>query len=123
MPEMRQAVRYRWEDLPSDHPIDKLDRKRIAGERFMIAEVVLHEGCRVASHAHENEQIAIVMSGRIRFTLGAGEARREVELGAGEVLHLPPSVPHGAEALEDTRVIDVFSPVSEGTGIDAQRSS
>ena len=37
---------------------------------------------------------------------------------AGEVLHLPSNVPHSAFALEDSTVIDVFSPISEKTGLD-----
>jgi len=37
---------------------------------------------------------------------------------AGEILHLPSFVPHSAEALEDTLVLDIFSPPSEKTGID-----
>jgi len=36
---------------------------------------------------------------------------------AGEVLHLPANVPHSAEALEETLVLDIFSPTSEKTGI------
>jgi quercetin dioxygenase-like cupin family protein len=34
-------------------------------------------------------------------------------LGAGELLLIPPQVPHAAEALEDTIAIDTFSPPRE----------
>ncbi|MGK0264015.1 MAG: quercetin dioxygenase-like cupin family protein, partial [Planctomycetota bacterium] len=39
-------------------------------------------------------------------------------LAAGDVLHLPGFAPHGAEALETTVLLDIFSPPSESTGID-----
>lgn len=86
----------------------------------MISHVFLEKGCVVASHAHENEQFACVISGRIRFGLGDEYSSdyQQVELTAGEVLHLPSNVLHSAEAIEDTLILDIFSPPSEKTGID-----
>ena len=97
-----------------------LQRRRIIGRKMMISEVLLEKGCVVPSHAHENEQIACVIRGRIRFDLGelGSSEYEQVELTGGEVLHLPCNVPHGAEALEETLVLDLFSPPSEKTGID-----
>ncbi len=118
----KSAVRYRWDELPEDRPMALLDRRRIIGERMMLSDVFLKRGCTVPTHSHENEQFACVMSGRLRFDLGAeGSAQREeIILTAGEVLHLPSNVPHSAVALEDSRVLDVFSPPSEKTGVDVR---
>ena len=38
---------------------------------------------------------------------------RDVVLRAGESLAIPSNVPHGVVALEDTIVVDVFSPARE----------
>jgi quercetin dioxygenase-like cupin family protein len=115
-----QAIRYRLEDLPQDSPIALLRRRRIIGEQAMLCELVVEKGCAVASHRHANEQFIVLLSGRMRFTLsdvdGGGE--REIDLTEGEVMYLPSDVPHGAQALEDCRMLDVFSPASEKTGID-----
>jgi quercetin dioxygenase-like cupin family protein len=46
------------------------------------------------------------MEGALKFFL----PDREVVARAGEVLCIPPRVPHEAEALEDSIDIDVFSP-------------
>src|SRR5262245_4027867 len=115
-----QATRYRWSELKTDAPMDLLERRRVIGAQAMLSSVELRQGCAVPTHAHENEQFTCVLRGRLRFGLGAeGSAeRRELEVGEGEVMHLPASVPHSAVALEDTWVLDVFSPPSEGTGID-----
>ncbi len=120
MPSERTAIRYRWEELEKDCPMALLQRRRVIGERVMLSQVTLEKGCLVPSHAHPNEQFACVLSGRLRFQIGGGEgsAGEELILVGGEVLHFPPNVPHGAEALEDTVVLDVFSPPSETTGID-----
>ena len=112
------AVRYRWEEMTRDFPMDLIERRRIMGEKVMISDIFLRQGFSVASHSHDNEQMAVVLSGRIRFTIGAGDEAREEILEGGEVLHLPSNVAHGAEALEDTRILDIFSPVSETTGVD-----
>ena len=116
---MSDARAYRWDDLPKDFPLDKIERRRIIGDNMMISEVRLQQGCFVPMHAHENEQIAMVVHGRLRFGVtGADGTTTDIEAGAGEVVHLPSNVPHSAEALEESLVLDLFSPPSEGTGID-----
>jgi len=114
------AVHHHWSSLPVDSPMALLERRRVIGEKVMISHVTLHKGCKVPTHAHENEQMSCILSGKLRFGLGAEGSLewREVTLGAGEVLHLPSNVLHSAEALEETVVLDVFAPPSVGTGID-----
>lgn len=111
----------RWSEQPQDQPMPLIDRRRIIGRHMMISQVYLHKGSVVGTHHHANEQFAWVTSGRVRFGIGAEDSpsRREVTLVAGEILHLPPKVPHSAEALEDSQVVDLFSPPSEKTGVDA----
>ena len=120
MKEISGAYHYKWQELAIDAPLELLERRRIAGKRMMLAQVELKRGCHVATHAHESEQLACVLSGRMRFGLGAegSPERREVVVQGGEVLHLPSNVPHSADALEDSVVLDVFSPVVDSTGID-----
>lgn len=116
-------LHHRWEDLPSDRPMETILRRRLIGEQAMISHVTLAKGCRVPTHAHANEQFACVLRGRIRFGLGAegSPERREATLGGGEVIHLPANLPHSADALEETVILDVFSPPSATTGIDTPR--
>ena len=109
----------RWSNLPSDQPMPKITRQRIVGEHAMISKVKLSRGFELATHSHFNEQMVCVMSGRATFILHEGTPKeRSVTIGAGEVLHLPPDVPHGCKALEDTEIWDIFSPPSEKTGVD-----
>lgn len=108
----------RWDDLPEDNPLPLVLRRRVIGEHMMVSRVVLLEGCDVALHDHENEQIAIVLSGRVRFTLGPEGEQEIVVAEADSVVHLPPGHPHAAYALEDSIVLDLFSPPSGTTGVD-----
>jgi quercetin dioxygenase-like cupin family protein len=113
-----RATRHHWDTLPADRPMALLERRRVIGQRAMISRVVLQKGCAVPLHAHENEQIACILSGRLHFRTGEGGRGEEFTLGPGEVLHLPSNCPHSADAVEDTVVLDIFSPPSETTGID-----
>ncbi len=118
MPPSNEPVRHRFSELPSDRPMDLLERRRVIGEKVMISEVRLAKGCVVPAHRHENEQMCVVLEGRLRF--GFGENATVVDVAAGEVLTLPSNVLHSAEAIVDSRVLDVFAPPSATTGIDAR---
>ncbi len=107
-------TKHAWDALPADRPMDKITRRRVIGGNVMLSHVTLDKGFTVPSHAHSNEQMVVVLKGALRFTLEDGEC----VVRAGEVLHLPPHAPHGAEAIEDSVVLDIFSPVSEKTGVD-----
>lgn len=108
---------HRFADLPTDSPMPLLERQRVIGSQAMISRIVLRKGCLVPVHQHENEQFSAILSGTLRFTFGPG-GTPPIDVNAGEVLHLPANCPHGAEALEDTVVLDIFSPPSATTGID-----
>ena len=66
----------------------------------------LEAGSRLPVHHHPQEQIAHIVSGRMIMFV-SGEPH---ELSAGQSIYLPSDVPHGVETLEETVVIDTFSP-------------
>jgi quercetin dioxygenase-like cupin family protein len=104
-----QAVRhFRWDDMEKETVTDSIKRRLVTGEGVMLAHIYLDKGARVPQHSHHNEQITYLLEGSLKFWIG--EAREELVLQPGEVLHIPPHVPHEAEALEDCLDVDVFSP-------------
>ncbi len=103
---------HRWIDMPEESLKGTITRRFIAGERMMIAQVVLKKGDAVPRHSHHNEQITYILAGRLRMLLGE-HGEREIIVSAGEVLVIPPNLPHAAVALEDTLDVDVFSPPRE----------
>ena len=106
------ARAHRWSDVSQEQVKPDLARRLITGDRLMLAEVELQRGCIVPKHAHVHEQITCVMQGCLRLSVG-DDGAESYDLRAGDVIVLPSNVPHAAEALEDTRVIDVFSPPRE----------
>jgi len=115
---MKNAIAYRWSELKIDTPMALLSRKRIMGEKMMISEITLQKGCEVPLHHHENEQFSVVLSGWLRFTTVSEGKNIQHDVRGGEVLHLPSNVPHSVVAMEETLVLDLFSPPSATTGID-----
>jgi quercetin dioxygenase-like cupin family protein len=84
-------------------------RKALHGKNITVARFRFDKGNQVASHHHGNDQITIVEKGAVRMVVGD----EVLVLKAGDMVHVPPDVPHANEALEDTVIIEVFSPVRE----------
>lgn len=101
--------RFRWDDMPKETVTEVISRRLVTGERSMVAHVYLDKGAVVPRHSHDNEQFSYILEGSLRFWIGEDEAE-EVDLHAGEILHIPSNVPHKAEALEDTVDVDIFTP-------------
>ena len=69
----------------------------------------LDAGSRMPEHKHPQEQIAHVLKGRMRLIV----AGVPYELTDGEAFYLASNEPHGVETIEDTTVLDTFSPPRE----------
>ena len=100
---------HRWADIPEERLTDRLSRRMVTGQRIMVAHVYLKTGCVVPWHQHDNEQVSYVLSGALSFRVGEEDAPA-ILVRAGEVLLIPPGVPHGALALEETLSVDLFDP-------------
>jgi len=99
----------KWADIPRETVTDVIGRRLFTGNRMMLAQVYLDKGAIVPWHSHENEQLTYILEGALRLWLGEDEAQ-VVDVRAGEVLRIPPNLPHRAEALERTLDLDLFSP-------------
>lgn len=105
-------------DLPTDSPMPLLSRQRVIGEQMMISRVMLEAGFEIPVHHHANEQMVVMLTGHAEFALDEQAGRRTVAVRSGQVLVLPGNVPHGCRAVERCEILDLFSPVSETTGVD-----
>jgi len=81
----------------------------VVGERMMQILVALDSGAHVPKHQHPHEQIPHILRGRLRLTLDGTPH----ELAPGESLYIPGGTPHSADALEETLVVETFSPPRE----------
>jgi quercetin dioxygenase-like cupin family protein len=95
-----------WNSIPIEALNAQLGRQLIVGQDLMLARVLLKKGCVVPEHSHPNEQLTFIVEGALKFWIDGGE----IIVRPGEVLTIPPNMPHKAEALEDTVDMDVFHP-------------
>ena len=100
---------YNWEQLPAEQMNPKVVRKVVHSEQMTIARLHIQKDAVVPEHSHINEQVANVEKGSLLFHIGGVDQ----VVGAGESLVIPPNVPHGVVALEDTVVTDIFTPRRE----------
>lgn len=98
---------YRWDEIALEKVTEMVSRKFVSGDRETLAQVYLKRGAIVPLHAHEHEQMTYVLQGTLKLSVD-GE---EVTVREGEVLHIPSRASHQVEAMADTFVLDVFSPV------------
>ncbi len=84
-----------------------VQRRTIAtGKSMYQMRAELRAGSRVPEHTHPQEQIAHVIKGRMKLIV-SGVSH---EMTAGDAFYLASNVPHGVETIEETTVIDTFSP-------------
>jgi quercetin dioxygenase-like cupin family protein len=100
---------YTWDKIAEDKLNPLAGRKAVHGSDITVARFRFDKGNQVAMHHHPNDQITFVESGAVRMTVG-GE---EKQLKAGDIVHVAPEVPHGNVALEDTVIVEVFSPARQ----------
>ena len=86
-----------------------IDRQMLVGDKLMLARVIMKKGAHVPLHHHHNEQVTYILSGALKFAVNG----KEIVVRTGEVLCIPPNMPHEAWALEDTVDLDVFDPPRE----------
>ncbi len=95
-----------WSSVEVEQLNPLLGRHFVVGQNIMLARVLLKKGCIVPEHSHPNEQLTYIAEGALKFWIDG----KEIVVNAGEVLTIPPNMPHKAEALEDTVDFDVFNP-------------
>ena len=102
---------YRWESLPRENVRSGVSRTAFRGDNALMVMNWLEPGMEVRPHSHPFEQLAYILAGRVRFTIGD----EVVEVGAGEVVRIPPDVLHCGEPIGDEVAVnlDVFAPVRD----------
>ena len=103
-------------NLVSKNSVDSVEningvyRKTLAyNKNMMLCHFNLIKDSQIPLHSHEEHQIGYVLKGKLKFVTENGEfIARE-----GDSYVFDSNEKHGAIILEDTDVIDVFSPARE----------
>jgi len=98
------AARTRKELLPG------VATRTFWGDRMLLSLVDLDPNTTIPLHAHPHEQVGMVLSGTVEFTI-AGETR---QLGPGDIYIAPGGVEHSVRLGNSAcQILEAFSPVRE----------
>lgn len=95
-----------WDTVEIEQLNPLIGRQFVVGRDIMVARVLMKKGAIVPEHSHMNEQVTYILAGALKFWIDG----KEIVVHEGEVLTIPPNMPHKAEAMEDTVDLDVFNP-------------
>ncbi len=87
----------------------------LRSDHLELTKIHFEKGKGAQTHAHPEEQIMYVLSGRGRVRLGD----EEYEIMPGDVSYHPSNVPHSIVALEDLSALSIkrlVDPIYEATG-------
>jgi quercetin dioxygenase-like cupin family protein len=106
--------RGRWVTVDALDPlvmVEGIEFRPVTTDSVMTNFVTFEPNAPAPMHHHVEQQIAIIISGELTFTVG-GETR---VMHAGECVVIPPHVPHGGVAgPEGCVALDVFTPPRAG---------
>ena len=101
---------WKPEGIPPRTLAPGVTAKIASGEKLMLSLVTLAPDAVVPTHSHPHEQMGMLVSGTMEFTI-EGETWR---LSGSEMYFVPGGVPHAAKAGAGGAVaLDAFSPPRE----------
>lgn len=104
------ARHYRTSDLAMHADVEGARYWSVALDKAMLTYFEVGAQCRFERHAHESEQITMVLEGVLHFELDD----RSFVVKAGEAIAVPANVPHAVYTGDvPARAVDAWSPVPE----------
>ena len=76
-------------------------------EKTIICEFKLEKGHKIPAHHHPYEQTGYLLSGKLNFRIGQTSNIAET----GDSWSIPENVEHEVEILENSVVLELFSPI------------
>ena len=81
----------------------------VYGQKTLLTEFRMEKGSALPKHSHPHEQTGCLIKGKVSLSIGA----ETFDAAPGASWCIPGNTEHGANILEDSVAIEVFSPVRE----------
>lgn len=98
-------------DIVLENISEGVSRKILSySDKLMSVELNFQKNAVGAMHKHPHEQITYVISGKVCYQ---EEGKPDAIMITGDSYYIPPNSMHGMIALEDSKILDIFTPVRE----------
>jgi quercetin dioxygenase-like cupin family protein len=105
---------YDWSSVEKQDVYPGITRQAVVAGGSTVVRYIYEPGCHFPDHQHPEEQVTVVHSGEIEFTV----AGAPVIMRAGQVAVIPGHVPHGARVTAgETVVTDNYFATADRTPI------
>lgn len=106
----RDLVVVTQREATESHPEPGLTRKIMAyNDKLFLAEHNMAAGWQGSFHKHPHEQIVYIVRGHLKITCQG----KTFDVRTGDTFVVRGGVEHGASAVEESLVVDVFTPCRE----------
>ena len=96
-----------WNAIPVEQPLEGVARQTVHGASQTLVRYIYQPGSVFPIHQHPEEQITIVLSGSIDFTVDG----TPLTLSAGQCALIPANTPHGA-TVTGSEVVETLNTMS-----------
>jgi quercetin dioxygenase-like cupin family protein len=105
------AIKANWKSIKRVESRNSVMRRVFSGKNSMMVMNELLPSAKPNLHRHPHEQLTYIVEGTGKFVLGD----EVLDLGPGDVILIPPNIPHSLQVTSSTPVLnmDVFSPIRE----------
>ena len=105
------AITANWAKISRVQARGGVTRRVFSGKNSMMVLNEIMPSAKPALHDHPHEQMTYIIEGTCRFVIGD----EVIEMGAGDLILIPPNIRHSLEVTGNKPVLnmDVFSPIRE----------
>ena len=101
-----QATVHKEGDIPLNSVNELIEARSIRSQTVILSQTYLKEGAMSPHHNHPEEELIVVISGRLRAMTPDGDVIME----PGDVYVIESYAEHQVVALEDTFMVEAFGP-------------
>ncbi len=101
-----KATVFKVSEINENRVNDLIRSKAVQGQTVLMSQTWLEEGAKSPHHNHPEEELIVVISGRLRAMTSEGYVIME----PGDMYVIESYAEHQVEALEDTLMIEAFGP-------------
>lgn len=107
---------YKYSELAVARPSEGVERRLAYSPNIMMTVIDFTGGPKPPAppHVHPHEQVTYVAQGPFHFIIGEGKEQQVTRVDTGDMVVVPPNVPHTVELLaERGRLVDCFHPIRQ----------